>query len=72
MMRNLSPSSPTLQPDDGGDGDAEALEERRASRQGVCSGGGSFDHLDGYTVNFTSFREDIDGDPFMERLPDDR
>ena len=30
------------------------------------------DQLDGYTVNFTSFREDIDGTPLMKGLPDDR
>ena len=28
--------------------------------------------LDGYTVNFTSFREDIDATPLMKGLPDDR
>jgi Cupin len=30
------------------------------------------DQLDGYTVNFTSFREDIDATPLMKGLPDDR
>ena len=28
--------------------------------------------LEGYTVNFTSFREDIDATPLMKGLPDDR
>jgi len=26
----------------------------------------------GYTINFTSFREDIDGTPLLKGLPDDR
>ena len=30
------------------------------------------DQVDGYTVSFTSFREDIDGTPLMKGLPDDR
>ena len=30
------------------------------------------DQLDGYTVNFTSFHEDLDGTPLMKGLPDDR
>ena len=30
------------------------------------------DDLDGYTVNFTSFSEDIDATPLMKGLPDDR
>jgi hypothetical protein len=29
------------------------------------------DQLEGYMVNFTSFREDIDGTPLMKGLPDD-
>ena len=28
--------------------------------------------LDGYTVNFVSFRQDIDGTPLLKGLPDDR
>jgi mannose-6-phosphate isomerase-like protein (cupin superfamily) len=28
--------------------------------------------LDGYTVNFVTFREDIDATPLMKGLPDDR
>src|SRR3954464_6922843 len=28
--------------------------------------------IDGYTVNFVSFREDIDGTPLLKGLPDDR
>jgi hypothetical protein len=28
--------------------------------------------LDGYTVNFVSFRQDIDGTPLVKGLPDDR
>jgi glyoxylate utilization-related uncharacterized protein len=30
------------------------------------------DQLDGYTVSFTSFREDVDATPLMKGLPDDR
>jgi hypothetical protein len=30
------------------------------------------DELDGYTVSFTSLREDIDATPLMKGLPDDR
>jgi Cupin len=30
------------------------------------------DQLEGYMVNFTSFREDIDATPLMKGLPDDR
>src|SRR6266849_6444370 len=30
------------------------------------------DQIEGYTVNFTSFREDVDGTPLMKGLPDDR
>jgi hypothetical protein len=30
------------------------------------------DQLDGYTVNFVSFHEDIDATPLMKGLPDDR
>lgn len=44
-----------------------------------ASKGGDFgpvvDHaedLDGYTVNFTEFRQDIDGTPLLQGLPDDR
>ena len=28
--------------------------------------------LDGYTINFVSFRQDVDGTPMMKGLPDDR
>ncbi len=30
------------------------------------------DQLDGYTVNFVEFREDIDATPLLKGLPDDR
>jgi Cupin domain len=30
------------------------------------------DRLEGYTVNFTSFREEVDGGPLLKGLPDDR
>lgn len=45
----------------------------------TATGGGEFgpvtdlsDEVDGYTVNFTSFAQDIDGTPLMKGLPDDR
>ena len=44
-----------------------------------AAGGGAFgpvtdrsDQLEGYTVNFTSFAEDVDATPLMKGLPDDR
>ena len=30
------------------------------------------DELDGYTVNFVSFRQDIDATPLLKGLPDDQ
>jgi hypothetical protein len=30
------------------------------------------DQLEGYTVNFVEFRDDIDGTPLLKGLPDDR
>jgi hypothetical protein len=30
------------------------------------------EELDGYTVEFTTFRQDADGTPFFKGLPDDR
>ena len=30
------------------------------------------DEIEGYSVNFTSFREDVDGTPLLKGLPDDR
>src|SRR5262245_39544448 len=30
------------------------------------------EELDGYSVHFTTFREDVDGTPLMKGLPDDR
>jgi Cupin domain len=30
------------------------------------------DQIDGYTVNFTSFHQDIDATPLLKGLPDDR
>jgi hypothetical protein len=50
----------------------------KTSKQSA-TGGGEFgpvtDHseeLDGYTVNFVTFHEDIDATPLMKGLPDDR
>ena len=50
----------------------------KVSRDSATQGGefGSVtdrsDQIEGYTVNFTSFHEDIDGTPLMKGLPDDR
>ena len=50
----------------------------KVSRESATQGGefGSVvdrsDQLEGYTVNFTSFGEDIDATPLMAGLPDDR
>ena len=30
------------------------------------------DEVEGYSINFTTFREDIDATPLMKGLPDDR
>ena len=47
--------------------------------KGTATQGGEFgpvtdrsEELDGYTVNFTHFHEDIDGTPLLKGLPDDR
>jgi hypothetical protein len=44
-----------------------------------ATGGGEFgpvldrsEELDGYSVNFTLFHEDVDGTPLLKGLPDDR
>jgi hypothetical protein len=44
-----------------------------------ATGGGEFgpvtdrsDEVEGYAINFTSFREDIDATPLLRGLPDDR
>lgn len=50
----------------------------KVSRDSATQGGdfGSVvdrsEQLDGYTVNFTSYRENIDATPLMKGLPDDR
>jgi hypothetical protein len=56
----------------------EATEMPKVSRDSATQGGefgpvvDRFDQLEGYTVNFTSFREDIDATPLLKGLPDDR
>ena len=55
-----------------------ATEMPKVSRNSATQGGefgpvtDQSDQVDGYTVNFTSFREDIDATPLMKGLPDDR
>ena len=51
----------------------------RRFRRSSATQGGDFgpvtdrsDVLEGYSVNFTSFREDVDATPLMNGLPDDR
>jgi len=50
----------------------------KVSRE-TASGGGDYgpvldqsEDLDGYTVNFLTFREDVDHGPLLKGLPDDR
>ena len=56
----------------------EATKMPKVSRDSATQGGefgpvvDRSDQLDGYTVNFTSFSEDVDGTPLMKGLPDDR
>ena len=50
----------------------------KVSRESATQGGefgpvtDRSDQIDGYTVNFTSFAEDIDATPLLKGLPDDR
>jgi hypothetical protein len=54
------------------------MEMPKVSRDSATQGGefgpvtDRSDQLDDYTVNFTSFHEDIDGTPLLKGLPDDR
>src|SRR5215203_5463436 len=72
MTRDLPASSVGAHPA------KEATEMPKVSRQSATQGGDfgpvvdRSDQLEGYTVNFTSFREDIDATPLMQGLPDDR
>jgi hypothetical protein len=56
----------------------EAMRMPKVSRESATQGGeygpvsDKSDRIDGYTVNFTSFHEDIDATPLMKGLPDDR
>jgi hypothetical protein len=56
----------------------EATEMPKVSK-GSATQGGEFgpvedrsDQIEDYTVNFTSFREDVDATPLLKGLPDDR
>src|SRR2546428_3931041 len=72
MTRNVSASSVSRNQTKG------ATEMPKVSRDSATQGGefgpvvDRSDQLEGYTVNFTSFREDIDATPLMRGLPDDR
>jgi hypothetical protein len=56
----------------------EATQMPKVSKDSATQGGefgpvvDRSDQLEGYTVNFTSFREDIDASPLLKGLPDDR
>jgi hypothetical protein len=56
----------------------EATQMPKVSRDSATQGGefgpvvDRSDQLEGYTVNFTSFAEDIDATPLLKGLPDDR
>ena len=50
----------------------------KVSRESATQGGDygavvdRFEEVEGYSINFTTFREDIDGTPLLKGLPDDR
>ena len=44
----------------------------RNARRGVGPVVDRSDQIEGYAVNFTTFREDVDATPLMKGLPDDR
>jgi len=50
----------------------------KVSRESATQGGDygpvvdRFEEIEGYSINFTTFREDVDGTPLMKGLPDDR
>jgi hypothetical protein len=50
----------------------------KVSRESATQGGDygpvvdRFEEIEGYSINFTTFREDVDGTPLMTGLPDDR
>jgi hypothetical protein len=50
----------------------------KVSRESATQGGDygpvvdRFEEIEGYSINFTTFREDVDGTPLLKRLPDDR
>jgi len=56
----------------------EATAMPKVSRDSATQGGDfgpvvdRSDELEGYSVNFTTFREDIDATPLLKGLPDDR
>jgi len=56
----------------------EATTMPKVSRESATQGGDfgpvldRSDELEGYSVNFTTFHEDIDATPLMKGLPDDR
>jgi hypothetical protein len=72
MTRNLSGSSLR------NNSTKEATAMPKVSRDSAMQGGDfgpvvdRSDQLEGYSVNFTSFREDVDATPLMKGLPDDR
>jgi hypothetical protein len=56
----------------GGRADAEGVEGEREPACDHCPVVERFEDLDGYTVNFLTFREDIDHTPLLKGLPDDQ
>src|SRR6266550_1844745 len=56
----------------------EARDMPKVSKESATQGGDfgpvvdRSDEIEGYTVNFTTFREDIDATPLLRGLPDDR
>ena len=72
MTRNLAP--PSLRHNQ----TKEATAMPKVSRESATQGGefgpvvDRHDELEGYSVNFTEFHEDIDATPLLKGLPDDR
>src|SRR5919206_4978996 len=51
---------------------AKVSKESASERQDYGPVFDAWEDIDGYTVNFTEFKVDIDGTPLLKGLPDDR
>jgi mannose-6-phosphate isomerase-like protein (cupin superfamily) len=68
------PRGLTLEPDQSKEADEMPKVSKHSAAQVEDHGPVEDRHedLDGYTVNFVTFRQDIDGTPLLRGLPDDR